>query len=512
MDRSTRIHSLFDAALARAPQQVFLHEPGRDWRFADLAPLVQAAADELRGDGVTAGDRVLIVAENCPAHVALILACSRVGAWSCGVNARMAPGEIAAIAAKADARVAYYTAGVSDAAAAHAARAAGGPARPSVLPGLLRSAPRREALAESGPLRDAVGAVIFTSGTTGTPKGVLMTHDGVTHFARVSAASRALGPGDRAYACLPMTHIFGLATVLLASMQAGASLVMRPRFDAAEALQALAQDGVSQFQGPPTLFARLLAEMDQQGLAQPPAPALRYLYTGAGPLDAALKQRVEAAFGQPLHHGYGLSEYAGSIHLTRRGEWRHDTSAGYLVDGAELQVVDAASGRPLPAGQRGEIWMRGRGLMPGYFRDAEATAAVMRPGGWYASGDLGELHEDGALFVVGRLKEMIIRSGFNVYPAEVEAALNQFAAVQRSAVVGRPTRDAQGDLNEDVLAFIELRAGAVWDEATRAALDAHLREQLAPYKRPASVTVLESLPMTTSGKLMKRRLLEPGAA
>jgi malonyl-CoA/methylmalonyl-CoA synthetase len=329
----------------------------------------------------------------------------------------------------------------------------------------------------------------------------MMTHEGVTHFGRVSAASRDLGEDDRSYAYLPMTHIFGLGTVLVASLYAGATLVMRAAFDPAMALEDLAQHGVTQLQGPPTLFARLLAHMGKAGVQHPAAPQLRYVYTGAGPLDMALKQRVEAAFRKPLHHGYGLSEYAGSVHLTRQGEWREDTSAGHVVEGAELRIVDPQSGRVLPPGERGEIWMRGVGLMPGYFRDKEATAAVMRTGGWYASGDLGELRADGALFVVGRLKEMIIRSGFNIYPAEVEAVLNAFPAVERSAVVGR----SQVDGNEDVVAYVELRHGVTLDEQ---ALRQHLREHLAPYKQPAVIRTVEAFPMTGSGKVLKRRLLE----
>jgi malonyl-CoA/methylmalonyl-CoA synthetase len=498
-----RIHDLFDGWLRRSPQRVFLHLRGPDGEpatmtYADVGALVGALEAELRSDGVRPGDRVLAVAENCPQHLALILACSRVGAWSCGVNARMAPGEIAGFAAKADARIHYFTTSVSKAAAAHAHRFE---ARPSAVAGLERSPVRAEAVAESGPLAERVAAIIFTSGTSGTPKGVLMTHEGVTHFGRISAASRNLGEDDRSYAYLPMTHIFGLGTVLVASLHAGATLLMRTSFDPADTLDDLANQGVTQLQGPPTLFSRLLAHMEQIGVKHPPAPRLRYVYTGAGPLDMALKQRVEAAFGKPLHHGYGLSEYAGSVHLTRLNEWRDDTSAGYRVEGAELRIVDPATGRDLPPGERGEIWMRGIGLMPGYFRDPEATAAVMREGGWYASGDLGELREDGALFVVGRLKEMIIRSGFNVYPAEVEAVLNAFPAIERSAVVGRPEQDG----NEDVVAYVELRHGAALDEA---ALRLHLREHLAPYKQPSVIRTVTGFPMTGSGKVLKRKLLE----
>ena len=496
--QAPRIHDLFDAWLAREPERVFLHLPTATMDFAAIGRMVDAAQAELLGDGVRPGDRVLIVAENCPEHLALILACSRVGAWSCGINARMAHGEVDAFAAKADARVAYFSAGVSDAAADHATRAN---AVASALPGMLRGAPSRHAVAESGELAERVAAIIFTSGTTGAPKGVLMTHEGVMHFGRVSAQSRRLAPQDRSYACLPMTHIFGLGTVLMASLHAGASLVMRSRFDPADTVRALASEQVTQLQGPPTLFSRLLTHLESEHIAHLEAPHLRYVYTGAGPLDLSLKRRVESVFGQALHHGYGLSEYAGSVHLTRLGEWRDDTSAGYLVEGARLRIVEPVRGRPVAAGERGEIWMRGVGLMPGYFRDPQATAAVMREGGWYASGDLGELHADGALFVVGRLKDMIIRSGFNVYPAEVEAALNEHASIQRSAVVGRPEADG----NEEIVAFVELRPRARFDAE---GLRHHLHERLSPYKRPARILPVATLPTTMSGKVLKRELIE----
>lgn len=492
----TRIHELFDARMGRAPAQPFLFTPEATLTLAGLGALVTQLEHELRTDGVQRGDRVLIVAENCAEHVALILACSRVGAWSCGVNARMSRGEISAFAAKADPRVAYFSSAVSDAARQHASDAL---ARPSVLAGLQRSPVREQALAQQGELVDRVAAIIFTSGTTGTPKGVLVTHAGLLQFGRVSTESRALGPDDRSYAYLPMTHIFGLGTVLMASLYAGSGLIMRSKFDPADVFEALANQGVSNLQGPPAMFTRLLAWLDQEGIEQPLAPALRYVYAGAAPLDMVLKGAVEARLGHPLHHGYGLSEYAGALCLGRLCAKRTDTSAGYLVEGAELRIMDP-EGADLPAGERGEIWMRGVGLMPGYFRDAQATAQVMRSGGWYASGDLGYVAPDGALFVVGRLKEMIIRSGFNVYPGEVEEVLGSFPAIERVAVVGAP----EGDGNEQVIAYVELRPGSQLDHA---ALEAFVRDRLAPYKRPSRVLVVDSFPMTHSGKVLKRNLL-----
>jgi acyl-CoA synthetase (AMP-forming)/AMP-acid ligase II len=496
---ATRLHELFERRLATDPDRPFLHTSDGALSFLDLARLVDRIESELRAQRVLPGDRVMVVAENCPEHVALIIACSRIGAWSCGANARMSRNEIDAFIAKADPRLVYFTTRVSDAACGHAQA---WHAQDSALEGLRRTGRHDQALAETGELGRQVAAVIFTSGTTGMPKGVMVSHAGLVHFGRISAQSRGLGTDDRSYAYLPMTHIFGLGTVLAASLYAGAGLIMRSKFDPADVFEALAHQGVTNLQGPPAMFSRLLSWLDEQGIAHPPCPALRYLYTGAAPLDMALKQAVERRFGQPLHHGYGLSEYAGALCLVRMGERRDDLSAGYLVEGAELRIVDK-DGNPVPQGERGEIWMRGVGLMPGYFRDADATTGVMRPGGWYASGDLGYVDRDGALFVVGRIKEMIIRSGFNVYPGEVEAALTGFPGVRRAAVVGRKQQDG----NEEILAFIETERNESLDLT---ALGAHVNANLAPYKRPSRILQVEALPTPTtlSGKILKRSLLE----
>ena len=495
--RHTRIHQLFDERVAQAPDHPFLFMPDRVMTLGQLAVQVNALEAELRESGVRLGDRVLVAAENCPEHVALVLACSRVGAWACGVNARMTASELASFAAKADARVLYFTVGVSEAARQHVHQH---DTRESVLPALRRTLTDPEAMAQTGDLAERVAAIIFTSGTTGQPKGVMLTHAGLLQFGKVSAQSRQLLPTDRSYAYLPMTHIFGLGTVLMASLHAGAGLLMRSQFDPADVFDALAHQGLTQLQGPPAMFTRLLAWLDSQGIDHPAAPDLRYVYTGAAPLDLSVKKAIEACFGQPLHHGYGLSEYAGALTLCRKGEWRDDTSAGYLVEGAGLRIVDA-QGQDLPAGETGEIWMRGVGLMPGYFRDPEITDQVMKPGGWYASGDLGRQDADGALQVVGRLKEMIIRSGFNVYPGEVEAVFLAWPGVQRAAVAGRKTADG----NEDILAFIEPKPGAQLDLV---ALKAHAHEHLSPYKRPSVVTLVPEMPMTLSGKVLKRELVE----
>jgi long-chain acyl-CoA synthetase len=504
-----KIHELFDHRAAEDPRHPFLFLADGDVvTMGELSRMVDALELELRHSDVRLGDRVLVVAENCPEHIALVLACSRVGAWACGVNARMTASEVAAFDTKSDARVVYFTSSDSSAANAHAAQHS---ATYSVLPALQRTSVRSLAVAETGDLAESVAAVIFTSGTTGEPKGVLLSHAGLLQFAKVSSESRQLTPQDRSYAYLPMTHIFGLGTVLMASLYARSGLLMRSKFDPADVFDALAHHKLTQLQGPPAMFTRLLAwlagqhEHVQTGLPKTAfAPLLRYVYTGAAPLDMTVKRAVEACFGLPLHHGYGLSEYAGVLAVCRLNETRDDTSAGYLVEGAELRIVDTQDTNPLgqdvPIGDTGEIWMRGVGLMLGYFRDPVSTAKVINTDGWYASGDLGRQDADGALYVVGRLKEMIIRSGFNVYPGEVEAVLMTYAGVLRAAVMGRK----QADGNEEILAFIEPKAGVSLDTD---ALLAHANTHLAAYKRPARVTLVTEMPMTLSGKVLKRELL-----
>lgn len=492
----SRLHELFDRRLAATPDAIFIHTPDAAISFAALDVMVRSLEDELHRLGIAPGDRVMVLAENCPQHVALLLACSRVGAWSCGVNARMAQGEVEGFVQTADPSAVFFTTGISSAAAEHARRMQ---AVDASLPGLQRTG-KLAATPQDSPLREEVAALIFTSGTTGQPKAVMVTHSGLVHFGRVSTRSRALGPDDRVYAALPMTHIFGLGTVLAAATYAGAQLVMRSKFDPADMLDALQHHGLTQVLGPPALFARFLAWLDEQGIDKPDCPRLRYLYTGAAPLDMPLKQAVEERFGGlPLHHGYGLSEYAGSVHLVPLGQKRADTASGYATEGGAVRIVNA-TGQDLPCGERGEIWISGLGLTPGYFRNPQATAAVMKPGGWYASGDIGYLDPDGALHVVGRLKELIIRSGFNVYPGEVEHVLCTFPGIRRAAVVGL----REDDGNEQVVAYVETEGPELPDQA---GLKAHLAKHLAPYKRPAEIIRIEQFPMTLSGKLIKRELV-----
>jgi acyl-CoA synthetase (AMP-forming)/AMP-acid ligase II len=261
---------------------------------------------------------------------------------------------------------------------------------------------------------------------------------------------------------------------------------------------ALEEARVTMCQGVPAMYAKYLEHLAASGRAFH-APALRAIYCGGSPLAASVKRTVEAGFGLTLHNGYGLTEAAPTIAQTRHDAPRTDCSVGPALPGVELRIV-ASDGQEVSDGGVGELWVRGPNVMQGYYRDAVASAEALRPGGWLATGDLARLDPDGALHIEGRLKELIIRSGFNVFPVEVESVLNAHPEVSQSAVVGR---DVEG--NEEVVAFVELVPGARVDAR---ALVEFAAARLAPYKRPAEVIVMEKLPAAASGKLLKGRLKE----
>ncbi|WP_321869367.1 class I adenylate-forming enzyme family protein [Paraburkholderia tropica] len=484
------------------PDATAIREEGRETGFGQLWQNVEAAQRFLREQGVGTGDRVMVVAENCSAVIALLFALSEIGAWPAIVNARLSEREIETIRAHCGPRLVLFTHAASPDALRHGVRHRAKEIAPEGLGPLMMADADPAATREPEALAHEVALLIYTSGTTGQPKGVMATHRGLLHFARVSATSREMSAADCAYAVMPMSHIFGLATLLLATFEAGASLHLAARFSAEEVVRALTAAEISILQGVPTMFTRIVAYVREHGGAVS-APRLRYLYTGGGPLDPTLKQQVETLFGMPLHHGYGMTEYAGSLFITRMDRPRKDVSSGQIVEGAELRVV-GPDGHEVARGEAGELWVRGPGVMRGYYREPRLTEEAIDADGWLKTGDLGRLEADGALFIVGRSKDLIIRSGFNVYPIEVESVINTYDAVRLCAVVGRT--DAEG--NEEVVAFVEPKEGATLDID---ALQRYIGERLSPYKRPAQIVPIDMIPTTASGKLQKQPLRELAA-
>ncbi|AVR97432.1 class I adenylate-forming enzyme family protein [Pseudoduganella armeniaca] len=499
-----RLAGIVQGHAAATPHAPSLRDP--DAGTVDYAALWQAVQDsaaQLRALGVRPGDRVMVVGENCANLVALIFAAGLVDAWIVNVNARLSTREVDALRAHSGARIVFYTADVSPDARAHgerhAAMAAAGPFGPWLV-GPLNQDCAPEAVHVDGAAQPA--ALVYTTGTTGQPKGVMLSHRGLAYVAAVSSRLRGLTPHDRAYGALPTSHVYGLASVMLGTLYAGACLVLAPRFTAPGLLQSLQDERLTILQGVPAMFARLL---ELTGDAAPLPNRLRFAYAGGSPLTPSLKAAAERLLGVALHNGYGMTESGPTISQTDLAAPRADTSVGRPIPGVALRIVDAV-GADVAPGQPGHLWVRSPGLMLGYYRDPAQTAAALRPGGWLDTGDMGRQDADGALFIVGRSKELIIRSGFNVYPLEVETVLNAHQAVAQSAVVGRTCADG----NEEVIAYVEPDARA--DRAGLVELlAAYSARELAPYKCPSRIIVMEALPAAATGKILKGRLWQMAA-
>jgi len=472
------------------PDAVAIRDGARALTWRGLADAIDACARCLGTEGVQPGDRVLIVAENSVAQIASLFAASTLDAVAVPVNPRLSPRELDAIRDHAQPRATLYALGVAAEVDAHAGRHGAGAVDVEGVGRIAILASTGEAEA----LRD-VAAIVYTTGTSGRPKGVMLTHANLTFIASVSSRLRELGPADRIYGALPIYHVYGLASMLLGACCAGACLQVVPRFDARRALDAIA-DGLTIVQGVPAMYTRMLELLPADARAT--APHLRYLYAGGSPLDPALKRAVEDRFGLALHNGYGLTETSPTVSQTRLDAPRADTSVGPPIPGVEVRIVDIAE-RDVRAGAVGELWVRGPNVMHGYYRDPQATAAAITSEGWLRTGDLARQEADGALFIVGRSKDLIIRSGLNVYPGEVESVLNAHPAVAQSVVVGRQVADG----NEEVVAFVELAAGRAADVAEIAA---HAAAQLAPYKRPSEIRVMAALPASPTGKVLRGQL------
>ncbi len=497
LDPPARVDGLAPLGAARDPGALAVVAPDGTLTYRDLARAVDGAAAALEQCEVRGGDRVLIVNENCAGALVLALACARVSAWPVLVNARLSRREIDAVSAHCTPRRALFTTAVSNDAAAHAIRADATPLPLAALSGIA-IAPLGAAVPEpvaTDPARQ-VAALVYTTGTTGAPKGVMLSHRNLLFAAVAGATLRRTAPGDRVYIALPISHIFGLASGCMGSLLAGATLQLVPRFSAEGLADALEHDGISVLPGVPAMYTRLLEHARRTGRPIR-APRLRFAYAGGAPLDPALKREAERALGQPLHNGYGLTETSPTIASTRIEAPRDDLSVGPPVPGIELRIC-GPDGRALPRGEVGELHVRGPNVMLGYYRDPALTAEAIDREGWFNTGDLARVAPDGALFIVGRTKELIIRSGFNVYPVEVEAVLGQHPAVAQAAVVGRAVPG-----NEEVVAFVELRAGAA---ASADALRAFAATRLAPYKVPAEIVVMAALPASATGKVLKAAL------
>jgi long-chain acyl-CoA synthetase len=468
--------------------------------YSELREAAGRVTSLLSSAGVAPGDRVGIMLPNVPAFPIAFYGALAAGAVVVPMNPLLKSREVTYYLRDSGAKllIAWYSA------AGEAAKAAADtgtqlvtvddPDMRSLLAGLFPVHMRVERADDD----DAV--VLYTSGTTGQPKGAQLTHANLTRNATLTAQTLInASPDDVVMGCLPLFHVFGLTCGLNATIAGGATLTLLPGFDAGQALDIIARDQVTIFEGVPTMYAAMLHD---PASANADASSLRTCVSGGAAMPAEILRRFEKTFGCVILEGYGLSETSPVASFNHPDAKRKPGSIGTPVAGVEMRVV-GPGGEPLPAGEVGEIAIRGHNVMKGYWGKPEATAEAI-PDGWFRTGDLARADEDGYFFIVDRKKELIIRGGFNVYPREIEEVLYQHPAVREAAVVGI----AHDELSEEVGAAVALQPGAT---ATPDELRQFVKERVAAYKYPRQVWLVDELPKGATGKILRREVRHPGA-
>jgi long-chain acyl-CoA synthetase len=465
--------------------------------YAELADLTSRVAGWFREQGVTPGDRIGLMVPNVPAFAVLYYGILRAGATVVPMNPLLKEREVAHYLTDSGATAVF--AWHATASEAEAAATTAGSRCVVVTDGFLDEVATWPVVTEVAPRADDDTAVIlYTSGTTGTPKGAQLTHANMRANASVSATTLFdLGPDDVIMGCLPLFHAFGQTCALNVAVFAGASLTLVPRFDPAVALKVIERDSVTVFEGVPTMYVAML----HAGATVADTSTLRLCVSGGAALPAEILTGFAREFGAAILEGYGLSETS-PVASFNRAENAKAGSIGLPIDGVEMRVV-GDDDQPLATGEVGEIVIRGHNVMRGYWNRPEATEEALR-GGWFHTGDVGRQDEDGFFFIVDRKKELIIRGGFNIYPREVEEVLYEHPAVLEAAVLGVP-HPTHG---EEVAAAVALKPGA---EATADELREYVKARVAAYKYPRHVWVVDALPKGATGKILKREVEVPEA-
>jgi long-chain acyl-CoA synthetase len=345
---------------------------------------------------------------------------------------------------------------------------------------------------------DDTAVILYTSGTTGTPKGAELSHFNMFLNALYSADKLIqFGPNEVTMAVLPLFHSFGQTCVMNATIYAGGTITMLPRFEPDKALAVMARDGVTIFAGVPTMYWAMLNVPGKEQYVEQIRSTLRMCVSGGSAMPVELMRQFEEAFGVTILEGYGLSETSPVATFNQSREERKPGSIGKAIWGSAVSIFDE-NDRKVERGERGEIVIRGHNVMKGYLGRPDATREVMR-NDWFHTGDIGYMDEDGFIFIVDRKKDMILRGGFNVYPREIEELLMTHPDVSLVAVVGV----ADERLGEEIKAYIVPKQGATSSEDE---IIVWCKEQMASYKYPRMVEFREALPMTATGKILKREL------
>jgi long-chain acyl-CoA synthetase len=490
--------SILTASAERAPDSPAIRLGDIELSYSELDDRSARLATLLREKGLEPGDRVGVMLPNVPEFPIAYYGVLRAGGIVVPMNVLLKRREIAFYLEDSGTRLLLAWHGFAEEAREGAADAGAEPVEvePAAFAATLAGLDPTPGLADTA--EDDIAVILYTSGTTGKPKGAELTHFNLSRNAEISSRTTCeVGAGDVVLGALPLFHSFGQTVGMNASLRVGACLTLVPKFEPGEALATMQRDGVTHFYGVPTMFGALLHHPERERYD---TSSLRTCITGGASMPVEVLRGFEEAFGCVVLEGYGLSEtspVASSNHPDRE---RKPGSIGTPIEGVEMQVVDE-NDNPVPQGEVGEIVIRGHNIMKGYWQRPDATEEAMR-GGWFHSGDMARVDEEGYFYIVDRKKDLIIRGGYNVYPREVEEVLYEHPKIREAAVVGVP----HDEWGEEIGAAVVLHDG---EELPPEEVSAYVKDRIAAYKYPRVVWFLDDLPKGPTGKILKREIKPP---
>jgi long-chain acyl-CoA synthetase len=492
--------SILTASAERMPDSPAIRLGDAELSYADLDDRSARLATLLREKGLEEGDRVGIMLPNVPEFPVAYYGVLRAGGVVVPMNVLLKRREIAFYLEDSGAKLLLVWHGFAEEARSGAADADAEPieVEPAALAATLAELEPTHGLADTAESDTAV--ILYTSGTTGKPKGAELTHLNLFRNAEVSSRTTCeIAAGDVVLGALPLFHSFGQTVSMNASLSVGACLTLVPRFDPGEALETMQRDGVTHFYGVPTMYGALLHHPERERFD---TSALRSCITGGASMPVEVLRGFEQAFDAIVLEGYGLSETSPVACSNHPEMERKPGSIGTPIDGVEMRIVDE-NDEPLPQGEVGEVVIRGHNVMKGYWQRPDATEEAMR-GGWFHSGDMAKTDEDGYFYIVDRKKDLIIRGGYNVYPREVEEVLYEHPKIREAAVVGVP----HDEWGEEIGAAVVLHDG---EELAPEEVGAYVKDRIAAYKYPRVVWFLDELPKGPTGKILKREIDVPAS-
>ncbi|WP_144097183.1 AMP-binding protein [Croceicoccus sediminis] len=481
------LYDRFARSFARFGDRTAIEADGRNWTYAELESAAGGLASRLQAKGVRAGERVLVQTDKSVETVVLYLATLRCGAIYLPLNNDYTESELAYFVSDAGPVLAVCREGSRDL----FARIGGSDLAVTTLEGQFESLPETavDPVSRNG---DDIAAILYTSGTTGKPKGAMLTHRNLVSNGEMLVDFWRFTADDRLIHALPIFHVHGLFVALHCALFSGATVIFQARFDARAAIDAMPDATV--MMGVPTFYIRLLAE---DGFTAEAARNMRLFISGSAPLSADIHRAFEARTAHRVLERYGMTE-TGMLCSNPYDGARKAGFVGPPLPGVDLRIADG-EGQPLPQGEVGIVEVKGPNVFAGYWKMPEKTAAEFRDDGFFITGDMGLIDADGYVQLVGREKDLIITGGLNVYPAEVEALLDDRDDVAEAAVIGVP----HPDFGEAVVAVLrangEIDADAVREE---------MKRDLAGFKVPKTVIVIDEMPRNTMGKIQKKALRE----